>query len=96
MKKHRLEDIITDNYGPKNSAARIAFDQKLKIQLIREEIKKLRKQNKLTQQQLGERIGVQRAQISKLENNAENITLGTLIKVLSALNAQISLSITPN
>ena len=64
--------------------------QELKIELLAEEIKALRISNNLTQDQLGELVGVQRAQISKLENGKSNITIGTLLKVMNALKAKVS------
>ena len=39
----------------------------------------------LTQEQLGERIGVQRAQISKLEKGTSVITLTTMSRVFQAI-----------
>ncbi len=93
MKYTTLEELTEKNYGPLGSTERIAFEQELKMELLREEIKRLRKENNLTQEQLGEKIGVKRAHISKLENNAKNITIGTLMKVLDALGAQINFKI---
>ena len=93
MKYTTLEELTENNYGSMGSPKRISFEQELKMELLREEIKRLRKQNNLTQEQLGEKIGVKRAHISKLENNAKNITIGTLVKVLDALGAQISFKI---
>ncbi|MEZ4910409.1 MAG: helix-turn-helix transcriptional regulator [Saprospiraceae bacterium] len=37
--------------------------------------------------------GVQRAQISKLENGKSSITIGTLLKVMNALKAKVSFSV---
>lgn len=93
MKGIRLDELIDKNYGKIGSPKRNDFEQELRIELIREEIKKLRKENNLTQEQLGKMIGVQRAHISKLENNSQNVTIGTLMKVFNALNAQINFSI---
>lgn len=93
MKYSTLEELTEKNYGPLGSPERLAFEQELKMELLREEIKRLRKENNLTQEQLGEKIGVKRAHISKLENNAKNITIGTLMKVLDALGAQINFKI---
>ncbi len=95
MKTTSLEKLVEKNYGKHGSAKRDALEQELKMELLREEIKRLRKENKLTQEELGRLIGVQRAHISKLENNATNITIGTLLKVLNALNAEISFRIEP-
>ena len=93
MKGIRLDELIDNNYGKIGDPKRNDFEQELRIELIQEEIKKLRKENNLTQEQLGKMIGVQRAHISKLENNSQNVTIGTLIKVFNALNAQINFSI---
>ena len=93
MKGIRLDELVENNYGKIGDPKRDDFEQELRIELIREEIKKLRKENNLTQAQLGKLIGVQRAHISKLENNSQNVTIGTLMKVFNALNAQINFSI---
>jgi len=45
------------------------------------------------QKQLGELVGVQKAQISRLESNASNVTMDTLMKVFSALKAKVKLQI---
>jgi len=47
----------------------------------------------MTQEQLGKLIGVQRAQISKLENNTSNVTIGTIMKVFNALKATVNFRI---
>lgn len=53
--------------------------------IVGEAIRKARLAQNLTQEQLGERIGVQRAQISKLEKGASVITLPTMSRVFQAL-----------
>lgn len=88
-----LDKLIEKNYGKIGEPKRDQIEQELRIELIREEIKKLRKEKNLTQEELGRMIGVQRSLISKLENNAKNVTIGTLMKVFNALNAQINFSI---
>ncbi len=93
MKTTTLDELMDKTYGAVGTPIRDKFEQELKMELLREEIKKLRKEKNLTQEQLGKMIGVQRAHISKLENNAKNITIGTLMKVLNALNAQINFTI---
>lgn len=47
----------------------------------------------MTQEQLGELVGVQKAQISRLESNASNVTMDTLMKVFTALKAKVKLQI---
>jgi len=93
MKGIRLNELIEKSYGKIGDPKRNEFEQELRIELIREEIKKLRIENNLTQEELGKMIGVQRAHISKLENNSQNVTIGTLMKVFNALNAQINFTV---
>ena len=56
-------------------------------------IKKARQELNLTQEQLGELVGVQKAQISKLESSANSATIGTILKVFKALKAEIHFNI---
>ncbi len=51
---------------------------------IGEAIRKARLQQELTQEELGERIGVKKAQISRLEKG-RNITIPTMSRVFRAL-----------
>jgi DNA-binding XRE family transcriptional regulator len=52
-----------------------------------------RQERKLTQEELGKLIGVQKAQISRIENNASNVTIETLMRVFNALQAKVMLSV---
>ena len=56
-------------------------------------IKSARLERNLTQDQLGKLVGVQKAQISKLENNANSATIDTILKVFKALEADILFSV---
>ncbi|MBK7304466.1 MAG: helix-turn-helix transcriptional regulator [Saprospiraceae bacterium] len=85
----RVSDLKDKTLGRLNPK-RDKYERELKLEIIAEQIKQLREEKNLTQEQLGELIGVQRAQVSKLENSTTNITLGTIIKVFDALGAQLS------
>lgn len=50
-------------------------------------IKQTRQERNLTQEELG------KLQISRLENNASNVTVDTLIRVFSALKAKVKLHV---
>ena len=56
-------------------------------------IKTTRKERNLTQEQLGQLLGVQKAQISKLENSANSASIDTILKVFQALKAEISFQV---
>ncbi|MBU6325765.1 MAG: helix-turn-helix domain-containing protein [Bacteroidetes bacterium] len=59
-------------------------------------IRQTRKKQNLTQEELGRMVGVQKAQISRLENSAGNVTIDTLIRVFRALEARVMFRIELN
>lgn len=90
-------DAMIDKYiGEEGTPKRDAFEQELKIELLGNAIKQARKERNLTQEQLGELVGVQKAQISKIENSAKNARIETILKVFEALGAKISFSVEMN
>lgn len=88
-----LEEFKNKHIGKVGAPKRDNYEYELKVELLSEQIKALRKEQNLTQEQLGNLIGVQRAQISKLENNTSNVTIGTIMKVFNALKATVNFSV---
>ena len=85
---------LTDQYiGKKGSPKRNQFEFDLKLDILGDMIKKARKEQHLTQEQLGKLVGVQKAQISKIENNAKDVRFSTVMKVFKALKAKVKMSI---
>lgn len=82
-------EIIDEVWGKIGTPDRDRMESQVKEELnayfIGEAIKKARQAQNLTQEQLGERIGVQRAQISRLEKGKCVITLSTMSRVFRAL-----------
>ena len=91
-----LSELEGEWFGPAGSPERDQYEWELKIELLSEAIKQARKSRHLTQQQLGEMVGVGKAQISKLENSPANVTFGTLIKVFAALEAKVKFRVELN
>lgn len=92
-KKWFTLEEMTDKYiGVKGTPERESFDADVEAALIGASIKNARKANNLTQAQLGERVGVQAAQISKIESG-RNLTIATIVKVLKALGLSAEFSI---
>ncbi len=94
MKSISLEELKVKTIGKPGTPKRDEYEYELNVELLSEQIKSMRKEHNLTQEQLGNLIGVQRAQISKLENNTSNVTIGTIIKVFNALKATVNFTIT--
>ena len=63
------------------------------MELLGGMIRKARLERNLTQEQLGSLIGVQKAQISKLENNMTNVTMETILRVFTALKARVTFQV---
>ena len=84
-----LSKLVDDVWGEKGTEERDAMEKQLKEEVnayyLGEAIRKARQTQKLTQEELGERIGVQRAQISRLEKGHTIMTLPTLSRVFRAL-----------
>lgn len=93
MKKYTLEELTDKYIGEKGSVEREQFEFELKLDILGEMIKKARQERHLTQEQLGELIGVQKAQISKIENNTKDVRLSTIMKVFNALKAKVKMTI---
>ena len=93
MKTYTLDEVTDKIVGKVGTENRDKFEYDLQMDLIGNAIKETRKERKLTQEDLGKLIGVQKAQISRLENNASNATIDTLIRVFSALKASVKFQV---
>ena len=93
LKTYTLEQVKDEIIGSRGTAKRDAYEFELNLELLGEMIRMTRQQRNLTQEQLGELVGVQKAQISKLETNANNVTVETILKVFNALKAKINFRI---
>jgi len=89
MKFYSLDEVTDEIIGKKGTAERDEFDNEVEEALhayrVGEAIKKARIQHNLTQEELGEKIGVKRSQICKLENGRCSPTLSTISRVFRAL-----------
>lgn len=93
MKTYTLDEVKDKYIGKKGTSKRDSYENELRLDLIGEAIKQARKDRKLTQTQLGELIGVKKAQTSKIENNLTDARFETILKVFRALNAKINFNV---
>ncbi|MCM1141818.1 MAG: helix-turn-helix domain-containing protein [Muribaculum sp.] len=84
-----LSVLVDETWGSIGTPERDEMESQLEADVnayfVGEAIRKARQAQNLTQEQLGERIGVQKAQISKLEKGKSVMTLPTICKVFRAL-----------
>jgi DNA-binding XRE family transcriptional regulator len=93
MKTYTLDEVQDELLGKAGTPERDKFEYDLQTDLIGKAIKQTRQERKLTQEELGLLIGVQKSQISRLEHSASNVTVDTLMKVFSALKAKVKFQV---
>jgi transcriptional regulator with XRE-family HTH domain len=79
--------------GKKGTIAREEYEYELRMDVLGKMIKAARQERNLTQEEPGRLVGVQKAQISKLERSANSATIGTIFKVFKALKAEINFNV---
>ena len=92
-KSYTLDEMKDKFIGKKGSPVREKYEYELRMDLLGQMIKTTRKERNLTQEQQGQLLGVQKAQISKLENSANSASIDTILKVFQALKAEISFQV---
>lgn len=89
MKLTPASTLVDEVWGKVGTPGRDEMEERLKEDLnayfLGEAIRKARQAQNLTQEELGERVGVQRAQISRLEKGKSVMTLPTMSRVFRAL-----------
>lgn len=91
-----LDQMKDKDIGKVGTPERDKYEFDLRMEVLGNMIKAVRKERSLTQEQLGELIGVQKSQISKLERNTKNVTIETILKVFHALKANVRFSVEMN
>ena len=84
MKFYTEEEALDRVIGEKGTPARNKYEDDINNFLIGEAIKQTREAKNLTQEQLGELMGVKRAQISKIESG-KSVTFSTIIRAFKAM-----------
>jgi DNA-binding XRE family transcriptional regulator len=86
------EQLFTERYGEQGTPARIAFEERALTRYYSEFLKELRKELKITQKQLAEKIGKKREYISLLEKGKTDMQLSTFLNISSTLGMRFSLT----
>ena len=94
MKSYTLGEMKDKYIGKIGTSDRDKYEYELCMELLGRMIKVARQERNLTQEQLGQLVGVQKAQISKLESSSNSATIDTVLKVFKALKADIHFNVT--
>ena len=93
IKTKSLSEMNDQYIGKTGTKEREEYEYELSMDVLGKMIKSARQKRHLTQEELGKLIGVQKAQISKLESSANSATIDTIIKVFKALKAEINFNV---
>lgn len=93
IKTYSLTEMKDKYIGKVGTEDRDEYEYELSMDVLGKMIKSARQERHLTQEELGKLIGVQKAQISKLENSANSATIDTVLKVFRALKAEINFNV---
>jgi DNA-binding XRE family transcriptional regulator len=96
-KKNKIisfEDHLTNEYGEHSTPLRDEYEQGYEAFKLGVLIQELRKKRNLTQEQLAEKCGTTKNYISRIENDASDIRLSTLMRIFrEGLGANLKLSV---
>ena len=77
-----FEDHLDQQYGKRGDSEREKFEEGFEAFRLGVIIQELRKENGLTQVQLAKKCGTTKTYISRIENNASDIRLSTLMRII--------------
>ena len=91
---NNFDELLNIKYGEIGTEKRDEFEEKAQYFVISEMLKEARKEAKMTQEQLAEKVGTKKSYISRLENGKCDIQLSTLYKIFEfGLGRRINLLI---
>ena len=89
-----FDDHLDEQYGKKGTLSRQKFEEDFETFRIGVLIQEARKKQQLTQQQLADKVGTTKSYISRIENNASDIRLSTLMRIIrEGLGGHLKLSL---
>ena len=94
IKTYSLTEMKDKYIGKVGSVERDEYEYELSMDVLGRMIKTARQERNLTQEQLGQLVGVQKSQISELESSTNSATIDTILKVFKALKADIHFNVT--
>ena len=97
MKKNNIttfDQLLDEKYGGKEAPKREQWEQEFEAFRLGVMIEEARTKKGMTQEQLAEKCGTNRSYISRIENNASDIRLSTLMRIIQqGLGGHLKLSV---
>lgn len=90
-KLHKTEDLLEKRYGKRGTSEREEFHERAMARYYAEILRDRRKELKITQQQLADKIGKERSYIAHIERGETDMQLSNFFRISSALGLGFSL-----
>lgn len=90
---HSWDDVKDDLFGIQGTVSRDQFDKESELFRLSERLKLARKDAGLTQQELAEKVGLNKSDLSLIEKGNMNISIDKLFELFRAVGKQISFTI---
>jgi len=88
------DDHLDKKYGKVGASSRDKYEEEFESFRIGVLIQEARKKQRMTQQELAEKVGTTKNYISRIENNASDIRLSTLMRIIrQGLGGHLKLSL---
>lgn len=88
------DDHLNEKYGNPGTSSRDKYEEEFESFKIGVLIQEARKKQNLTQEQLADKVGTTKNYISRIENNASDIRLSTLMRIIrEGLGGHLKLSV---
>lgn len=91
-KLYTHEEVLDKVLGKQGTTARDQYEADIHSFLMGETIRKARRSRNLTQDQLGELMGVKKAQVSRIEGG-RNLTFATIVRAFKAMGISAALDV---
>lgn len=91
---HQINDysaVLEEKYGKEGTAERAKFDEEAYAFYTGQILHDARKEVKVTQQELADRIHVSKSYISRIENGDINPSVATFYRIMNALGMRIEI-----
>lgn len=77
-----FSDHLDQQYGKRGKETREAYEQEFEAFKLGVMLQELRKEKGMTQEELAQKCGTTKTYISRIENNASDIRLSTLMRII--------------
>ena len=88
---HSYDEVLDAKYGKVGTPEREAFRREAYAFYMGQVIREARKEEKMSQSELGKRIGANKSYISRIENGLIDPTISTVYSIINALGLIIEI-----